>query len=207
MRISTGSLKGRAIKTIEGEGYRPAMSKVRQALFSMLEARGALPSGFRALDLFAGSGSLGFEALSRGAGFVEFVEKDAKAVKNLHENVRRLELERSSVLVREADVFSRLRLGRGGERFDLVFIDPPYGFDFFPKSMRLLIDRGFLKPDAFVTAEIEVGAALPEGVGEPVVDRRYGRTRVLIYGFGTPEADPADEPKTDEPVADASPES
>ena len=79
LRITAGAFKGRVLKTAEGPGYRPATALVREALFSMLEARGCVFSETMALDLFAGSGSLGFEALSRGAKAAWFVENDARA--------------------------------------------------------------------------------------------------------------------------------
>ena len=79
MRIISGSCRGRVLQTVTGPGYRPAMGKVRESLFSMLEARGVVWGAVRFLDVFAGSGSLGFEALSRGAVFADFIEKDRKA--------------------------------------------------------------------------------------------------------------------------------
>ena len=79
MRIIAGALGGRNLKTVEGPGYRPATAKVREAIFSMLSSRGVVWSGLRVLDLFAGSGGIGIEALSRGAGFAVFVEQNPKA--------------------------------------------------------------------------------------------------------------------------------
>ena len=87
MRIISGRLGGRTLKTVEGEGYRPAMSKTREALFSMLAARGLVWSTARVLDLFAGSGSLAFEAISRGAPHALLVENSVQAMRCLQANV------------------------------------------------------------------------------------------------------------------------
>ena len=92
MRIIAGALGGRNLKTVEGPGYRPATAKVREAIFSMLSSRGVVWSGLRVLDLFAGSGSLSFEALSRGAQEVCLVEREPKVVQCLNQNVEALDV-------------------------------------------------------------------------------------------------------------------
>ena len=86
MRIIAGACRGRTLHTVTGPGYRPAMGRVRESLFSMLEARGVVWGAVRVLDVFAGSGSLGFEALSRGARFADFIEKDHRAAECLRKN-------------------------------------------------------------------------------------------------------------------------
>ena len=101
MRIISGRLGGRRIKTVEGEGYRPAMGKTRESLFSMLTSRGVVWEGARVLDLFAGSGSLAFEAVSRGAELAVLVENSAVAARCLADNIRQLGVEDCVRLIRD----------------------------------------------------------------------------------------------------------
>ena len=122
MRIISGRLGGRRIKTVEGEGYRPAMGKTRESLFSMLTSRGVVWEGARVLDLFAGSGSLAFEAVSRGAELAVLVENSAVAARCLADNIRQLGVEDCVRLTRD-DVRKTLNNTPMG-CFDLVFLDP-----------------------------------------------------------------------------------
>ena len=111
MRIIAGALGGRNLKTVEGPGYRPATAKVREAIFSMLSSRGVVWSGLRVLDLFAGSGSLSFEALSRGAQEVCLVEREPKVVQCLNQNVEALDVS-DRCRVAESDVLRFFGAGR-----------------------------------------------------------------------------------------------
>ena len=124
MRISAGEHRGRRLQSPKGSKTRPTSDLLRQALFNVLGPR---IQGASVLDLFAGTGALGLEALSRGAATASFVENDRRAVESLRANLATLKLTaRSRVLV--GDVFSKLgRLQQAGERFDCVFLDPPYG--------------------------------------------------------------------------------
>jgi 16S rRNA (guanine966-N2)-methyltransferase len=110
IRITSGAFKGRRIETTTGPGYRPATEKVREALFSMLEARVGDWEDLVAADIFAGSGSLGFEALSRGARRVHFIENSAKAAKLIRSTVRQLDLSPSRAHIAKRDAF-RLFIG------------------------------------------------------------------------------------------------
>ena len=123
MRITGGTLRGRVLRTLSGHAVRPTSDKVRQALFNIL---GDAVEGVRVLDVFAGSGSVGLEALSRGAEHVTFVEKDHRALKVIHENVVNLGMT-DAATVRRFDIArhpDKLRDPAG--TFDLVFLDPPY---------------------------------------------------------------------------------
>ncbi len=120
MRIIAGTHRGRRIAAPEGRGTRPMLDRVREALFSTLAPR--VPEA-RVLDLFAGSGSLGLEALSRGASAVRFVERDAKAARLILENVKLLG-EEQRAWVQRGDALDPASFGE--ELFDVVFLDPPY---------------------------------------------------------------------------------
>jgi 16S rRNA (guanine966-N2)-methyltransferase len=151
---------------------------VREALFSML---GPL-DGASVLDLFAGTGALGIEALSRGAGKALFVERDAAAVAALRGNLAQLELAESHARVEVGDALSALRSARrAGETYDLVFVDPPYGqLRDFQRELSALLPT-VLVPGARVVVESDrrAPAELPLGVAQR---RRYGDTTITIHG-------------------------
>lgn len=183
LRITSGKFGGRYITTCEGPGYRPATGKVRQAIFSMLEARGLSWSGARVLDVFAGSGSLAIEALSRGAETAWFLEMSAKPAKLIRENLKTLGIASRQGRVIQADALKTLKRPPDAP-FDLVFVDPPYGKDLFVPAVQALMDKGWLASGAFFLAEVEAGLEfdtkdLPTGL-EPLADRLYGQTRILL---------------------------
>ncbi len=184
MRIISGTLGSRRLRTVEGEGYRPAMSRVREALFSILSHR-LHWQGLQVLDHFAGSGSLAFEALSRGADRAWLVELSPRACRGIRDNIADLGLEGRAFLVQE-DVLRLLRRVKGADRgaggpFDVVFLDPPYRKHLTQSSLDGLCQCGWLSPGAFVCVEVEGGLklSLPEGL-ELVTSREFGQTTTLI---------------------------
>lgn len=188
MRIVAGAFGGRALKTVEGPGYRPAMGRVREALFSMLEARGAVWSAVTVLDLFAGSGSLAFEALSRGAAHALLVESAPRAVDCLRANARALGLDESRCRIVRAEV-SRALAARPQHPFDVVFIDPPYGKNLLQPTLRALLRGGWAAHGTLIAAETEAGAALPAAGYEHLerlAERAFGRTRTTIWKVENP---------------------
>jgi len=189
MRIISGVYKGRAIKSFAApgrgpKGYRPAASKVHEAVFSMLEARGLDWPRTRVLDLFAGTGSLGLEDLSRGAPFVMFVEKNKKAALCIEKNLGLWAVEKERFKVRAKDLFEVLKTGPE-HKFGLVFIDPPYYKDLLAPALEKIVSGPWLGPGGFVLAEVEAGASLTLDTIPPElildVDRKYGQTRILLW--------------------------
>jgi 16S rRNA (guanine966-N2)-methyltransferase len=183
MRIVAGNLKGRTITTPEGQATRPTSDRARQAVFNVLEhAAWAEPlDGMRVMDLYAGSGALGFEAISRGAAFALFVETDEEARGAIRENADAFHvMGRTRVHRRSAiDLGSRPR--SDGEAFDLAFLDPPYRKGLGEQTLARLLEGGWLKPGALVVFE--------RGSDEPEIDtpgyerldaRDYGAARVLF---------------------------
>lgn len=190
MRIIAGTYGGRTIRTVEGPGYRPATAKVRQAVFSMLEARGVDWSGARVLDLFAGSGSLGLESLSRGAACAWFVEKNARAVDCLRATLRDLAVPAENFRVLQADLLKTLARPTQAA-FDVLFVDPPYGLDLLPPALDKAVRGGWVAPGAFVLAEVEARAAFEGQVPSqliPQADRLYGQTRILLWQNKIPDS-------------------
>lgn len=183
MRIIAGEYRGRQIRTTEGPGYRPATGKVRESLFSMLESLGVDWEETRVADIFAGSGSLGIEALSRGAKNAVFVEKAAQAATLIRSNLEALGVERRRCNVAKTDALRWLG-GSGCGPFDLVFIDPPYGKDLLLPTLGLLLERGALTQDGIVCAEVEAGLSFENPPRQDLLllrDKLYGQTRICIW--------------------------
>jgi len=184
MRIIGGQYKGRSIKTCEGPGYRPATMKVRESIFSMLMARGVNFAEARVADMFAGSGSLAIECLSRGSSEAWFVEKSNKAAALIRKNLAGLGVDKERYKVISKDLFGVLNKSPEAP-FDLIFIDPPYGKDLLVPALEKAINKGWIAEDAFVLAEVETSVKAPtEGPiaeMELVTDREYGQTRILLW--------------------------
>jgi 16S rRNA (guanine966-N2)-methyltransferase len=185
MRIISGKFGGRRIITPKGMTARPTSGRAREALFSLLAARGDVQlEGARVIDLFAGAGTLGFEALSRGAAFCLFVETDAAARGALRESIETFGLFAATRIHRR----SAIRLGEKpaglGGPFDLAFLDPPYGEGLCEAAMAALAAGHWLKPGAVVTAEqgAKETPAAPAGFSE-CDRRRYGAAQIGVYRF------------------------
>jgi 16S rRNA (guanine966-N2)-methyltransferase len=177
MRVIAGRLGGRRLSAPPGRATRPTSDRVREALFSML---GPI-DGVSVLDLFAGTGALGIEALSRGASKALFVERNAAAVATLKGNLARLELAEPLVRVKVGDALSALRSARrAGETYDLVFVDPPYSqLRDSERELSALLPT-VLAPGARVVVESDrrAPAELPLAVAQ---HKRYGDTTITIH--------------------------
>lgn len=184
MRIISGVFRGRTLKTVEGPGYRPAMSRVREALFSMLESRGVVWCDCRVLDLFAGSGSLAFEALSRGADEAWFIDLNPKATACIEKNATSLGIEQNRWRVMNEDLL-RVLSRRAASPFDVIFIDPPYGKNLLAPALKSVMRNSWLADEGLIIAEVERGLVFDaENVHEELellVDRLYGQTRIVIW--------------------------
>lgn len=180
MRLISGKFGGRSLASAVDEGLRPAMGRTRESLFSMLEAAGKLSAGIRALDLYAGSGSLGLECLSRGAELAWFVDNGRAAVGCLRKNIANLEVE-DSTRIFQANVLRFLK-GAAQTSFNLVFIDPPYRRRLLQPTLNLLFANGWLAPDATVVAEIEKDASPALLGGQTAyMNRLFGQTRLCAW--------------------------
>ncbi|NNC74719.1 MAG: 16S rRNA (guanine(966)-N(2))-methyltransferase RsmD [Acidimicrobiia bacterium] len=181
MRIIAGLAKGRRIAGPPGLVTRPLPDRVREALFSSLGD----VSGVRVLDLYAGSGSIGLEALSRGAASVVFVEKSRSVTKTLHKNVDVVGLGGDVVV---ADVAGFLTRDSG--TYDLVFVDPPYSTELPSVEAELASLVRLLEPGATVVVHRRYGGAEPDAGGLKLTDRRrYGDTELFRFEAGSKEED------------------
>lgn len=163
------------------------MAKVREALFNMLAARRLDVEGLRVLDVFAGTGSLGFECLSRGAAFARFVEANKTLARRIADNARLLGLGPASFSATPGDAL-KLLSRPPQEPFGLVFIDPPYGRDLLAPVLERVVANHWLAPGAFVVAELEKDLNLKTWPGslELETDRLYGQTRILVWTLANP---------------------
>ena len=179
MRIIAGEFKGRRLAAVRGR-IRPTSDKVREAIFNILGPR---VLGAQVLDLFAGTGALTLEALSRGAAGAVLVDEDGAALGVLRENLESLGI-KERVRVLALPVAGALRkLAAQGARFSLIFLDPPYGRGWAQKTLKALEASGLLMPDASIVAEHSHREALPEHLGGLclIQTRRYGDTQVAFY--------------------------
>lgn len=168
MRVIAGDFRSRRLKTLPGLALRPTPDRLRQALFNVLTPRIA---GATFLDAYAGSGSVGIEALSRGAGHAIFVEKHFGAVRMIRENLASLQLEGRATVVKRATLAALGQLDA-----DIYFIDPPYSEpEEYRSTLDLLGDRA-LRPDALALAQHDKRFELAQTYG------RLQRKRVLTHG-------------------------
>ena len=175
MRIIAGQLRGRPLLAPPGSSTRPTADRVREALFSMLASRLGTFEDLRVADLFAGSGALGFEALSRGAAEAVFVETDSKARAAIQANAAKLGL------TDKVRVFggSALALPRS-DPFDLILADPPYANGSGSAVVKAVTDAGWLAPGGWLSVETERRDAVDPGDFSPEVDRQFGQAKVTL---------------------------
>ena len=183
MRIVAGRFKGRTLKAPEDAALRPTSDKVRQALFNILEHAEFASSfsfeGARVVDLFAGTGALGLEALSRGSRFALFIEEAAEARALIRENVEALSLTGASKIWRR-DATSLGPLDTLAP-FDLAFLDPPYRKGLLAPALKGLAEGGWLNAGALVVAEMAEDETMPAVEGYELLDERiYGDTRIAF---------------------------
>ena len=180
MRVVAGKIKGHRLRVPKGRDLRPTAARVKEALFNILPHD---LSGLRVLDLFAGTGNLSVEALSRGAAQAVLVDASRKAAVAIRENLRALGLS-NSCEVWIAPVLKAVRaLARRGEKFDLIFLDPPYEKDWIGKILRILAEEGLLKDDGVLVVEHSVREKIAERYGCLHLrdQRRYGATLLSFF--------------------------
>jgi 16S rRNA (guanine966-N2)-methyltransferase len=184
MRIIAGAFKGRRLAPVKGR-IRPTAAKVREAIFNIL---GSAVAAARVLDLFAGTGALGIEALSRGAAAAVFVEEHPEALKVLRRNLADLGLEEITTIWALPVAVALKKLAGRGERFGLAFLDPPYGGGDATAALSALGSLSLLLPGAMVVVEHSRRESLPEVCGAltRLEVRRYGDTQAAFYLAAAP---------------------
>ena len=180
MRVITGKARGVNLKTPEGMRTRPTTDRVKEALFSAIQFD--IPAA-SVLDLFGGTGQLGIEALSRGAKRAVFVDESEKACQLIRENLRRVKMERDSSVVR-SDYLAYL--SRCREKFNIIFLDPPYAEVFLENALKMITEIDILRSGGIIVTERPLGKELPyefEGYTRSK-DYKYGKTLITLYRRG-----------------------
>jgi 16S rRNA (guanine966-N2)-methyltransferase len=180
MRITGGQKGGLPLISPNSNDVRPTQDRVRQALFSILGNKVLCAN---VLDMFAGTGSLGIEALSRGAESAIFVEKNQRVVRDVRENLTRTGFDQETWDVIAGDLFKRVKQLYPYAPFDLIFIDPPYESRLYQPVLELIMEQGLLKKDGWVILEYSIRQPLPLPFGDwrCLKKRTYGETALDIW--------------------------
>lgn len=181
MRVIAGEARGRQLRSVPGDVTRPITDRVKEALFNILGERVV---GVSVLDLFAGTGSVGIEALSRGARWAVFVEQDGRALRTIRENLHATNLrERAEIIA--GDVFDYLAHLKPGEQFGLVYVAPPQYKGLWARTLRVLDQRLPLAPQGIIVVQIFPKEYEPLTLSNlKLTDRRrYGSTLLCFYGL------------------------
>lgn len=183
MRIIAGKFKGLKLHNPSSYGLRPTTDMLREALFNIL---GDSFLNGRVLDLFAGSGSLGIEALSRGAGAVTFIERETKSLRLLKRNLERLQEEEAFIRVIPTDAFRALpRLSKKREQFDLIFVDPPYEEDLWLRVLSIIEKWRLLAEEGLIVLEVPKTRFLSAEIGDLELKKKkiYGEVSLEFWGY------------------------
>ena len=175
MRVITGTARGRKLKEPEGQDIRPTSGAVKEAIFNIIQFD---TPGRRVLDLFAGTGQLGIEALSRGARSCDFVDRSGAACKMIRENLAHCKLEGGRVYQMEA-----ARFLRRGDLYDLVFVDPPYDPVQMEKIIQNILQFDILNKNGIMVCETREDTDMPEPEAPyaKLREYRYGKVKLTLY--------------------------
>ncbi|TDO87827.1 16S rRNA (guanine966-N2)-methyltransferase [Halanaerobium saccharolyticum] len=176
MRIIAGKAGGLKLKSLKGRDVRPTLDRVKESMFNIIAFY--LP-GAEVLDLFSGFGSLGIEALSRGAVRADFVEINRSHLKIIEENLKKAKL------FEQADLFARdvyLYLKNCGQKYDLIFMDPPYEKEMTAEAVKLIIENDLLKENGLIVSERSGSEKAEEFSGLSIIkNKHYGNSLLTIY--------------------------
>lgn len=170
MRVLTGEKGSRKLSSNVSEVTRPTTARVRKSIFDIIWSRFGI-EGYTFLDLFAGTGSMGIEALSRGAEFVQFVDNSPRAIKVVKDNLRALAIDPSSYRVAHSG-YQEYLLDNNVQEFDIAFLDPPYSFNNWDKLLEMIPAR-ILVCESSMSVEVNPS-------WEKVLERKYGTTMVTV---------------------------
>ncbi|MEH6402241.1 MAG: 16S rRNA (guanine(966)-N(2))-methyltransferase RsmD [Sneathiella sp.] len=193
MRIVSGEFRGKLLAIPEDKRIRPTADRIREALFNILAHgtdyltdNGPLPRGARVLDMFAGTGALGVEALSRGAEHVTFMDNNPESLKLIRQNVAAINAQHKS------NIYSRngTNLGRNGSAVDLILMDPPYSQDLAVPCLEGLLAGGWCYEKTVIVLELATKDKFEAPEGFEVMDeRKYGSTKLYFLGIKAPAND------------------
>jgi len=174
LRVISGTAKGHKLKTLKGISTRPTSDRVKESLFNIIS--GMIP-GAGVLDIYAGTGSIGIEALSRGADFAVFVDKSNECSRIIRENLVNTKLiDKASVIT--GDIFITLnKISKNNKKFDIIFLDPPYKKNLVVETLKCIEKNAIIKPEGIIIAEHSFDDGIQEEIGG------YKRYRCQKYGI------------------------
>lgn len=180
LRVISGSAKGHKLKTINGMTTRPTSDKVKGSIFNILASH--IP-GAAVLDVFGGTGSLGIEALSRGAESAVFFDKSTECCGVIRENLAHTKLTEQARVFHTDYAAGIAKMHAEGKKFDIIFLDPPYHKNFIQETLKILVNNDIIGDDGILIAEHSSSDILPEAFGNLVAvdSRKYGDTTVTFY--------------------------
>lgn len=181
VRVISGTFKGRRLTAVPGHHTRPTADRVKEAIFNLIP-----DDTYRdgtGLDLFAGTGSLGIEALSRGCRRMIFIDHHPMAVKVIYQNLKALGLSENSEVYRNDARRALKVLAKRGLQFEIIFLDPPYARHNLPVILSLIEEYNLLRPEGVIVVETAKGTALNNKLNQLILDKHhhYGDTEIRIY--------------------------
>jgi len=181
MRIIAGSIRGRTLKSPKSDATRPTSDRLKETLFNILA-----PVLWQAqvLDVFAGSGALGLEALSRGAAYATFMESKASTIQLIQDNIALCGFEKQTMII-QGDALQKIKVIRPSQAMDLVIIDPPYQIGLALLTLEALASVSWLKPTTIIVVEHHIKEILPENVGNLVCYRQVKQGESVLSFFRT----------------------
>jgi 16S rRNA (guanine966-N2)-methyltransferase len=180
LRVIAGIARGRKLKAPKGVNTRPTTDKIKESMFNIIQAN---IEGRDVLDLFAGTGALGIEAISRGASSAIFVDSDIYACKTIIENLTALGFDINAVVMRKDILLALKALSKESKSFDLIFMDPPYGSGLELSTLLDLVKFNIIREGGIIVIEHSSKDALPQNVGpvKQLKEREYGTTKLTFY--------------------------
>jgi len=177
MRVITGSARGAKLRTLDGLATRPTSDRVKEAVFNIIQFQ---VEGRRVLDLFAGSGQMAIEAMSRGASYAVLVDQSAEAVKVIKENLKKVKFDQQTSVF-QSDYLRFLSTTR--EKFDLIFLDPPYAEKMLENALQKISEIDILTEGGIIVCERPRDKVMPAVVGDLICskDYNYGKTAINLY--------------------------
>ena len=180
VRVISGTCKGRPLKSISGQGTRPTTDKVKEAIFNMI---GPYFQGGQGLDLYAGSGGLGIEALSRGIENVIFVDQNPKAIEMIKTNLKSCQYDQHAEVYRNDSRRALKAIVKRELKFHVIFLDPPYQKQRLSEELTFIFEQNLLHKDGVIVCEYDASFQLNDRIGQLVCSKQeqYGETVISIY--------------------------
>lgn len=180
MRVISGKARGLKLNTPKNQDVRPTTDRVKESLFNIINFD-IMDS--KVLDLFAGTGSLGIECLSRGASKCVFVDKSKESMAIVKSNIKKARVENESITMNIDFKSAILSLGNKGEKFNIIFMDPPYYKNMFEDALSMVDQNNLLEEDGVIVVEHDTKDSFPENIGRLYKsrDKKYGKTTLTFY--------------------------